>query len=76
MANNDYGWNPGNEIPPSLQPMVGLAMALQSSLPAREFIKNFALSAYKCGFDDATFAAQMNQMMSGDEEKGGSDADL
>lgn len=76
MANNDFGWQPGNEIPPSLQSMVRFAISLQSSRNAREFLTNFALSAYKCGFDDAAFMAQMNQMMSEDKQKGGrNDAD-
>ena len=63
-TNSDHGWQPCGEIPPSIQGMVAFAVSLQKSPAAREFLTNFALCAYKCGFDDATFAAQMNQMMS------------
>lgn len=62
-TNSNHGWQPNGELPPSIQGMVAFAVSLQSSCAARKFLTNFALCAYKCGFDDATFAAQMNQMM-------------
>lgn len=62
-ANSNQGWQPCGEIPPSIQGMVAFAVSLQSSRAAREFLTNFALNAYKCGHDDATFDAYMDQMM-------------
>lgn len=39
------------------------ARSIQSTYQAQEFVTRLALCAYKCGHDDATFTARMNQMM-------------
>ena len=39
------------------------AASIQSTYQAQEFVTGLALCAYKCGHDDATFTARMNQLM-------------
>ena len=64
MANSrNLGWQPSGDLPPSIAGMVMFARSVQSTYQAQEFVTRLALCAYKCGHDDATFAARMNQMM-------------
>lgn len=64
MANSrNLGWQPSGDLPPSIAGMVMFARSVQSTYQAQEFVTRLALCAYKCGHDDANFAARMNQMM-------------
>ena len=68
---SNQGWQPNGELPPSIKGMVMFARQLQTPMLAQDFVTQLALCAYKSGFDDATFEAQMNQMMN----ERGTDAD-
>ena len=64
MANSrNLGWQPSGDLPPSIAGMVMFARSIQSTYQAQEFVTRLALCAYKCGHDDATFTARMNQLM-------------
>lgn len=64
MANSrNLGWQPSDDLPPSIAGMVMFAQSIQSTYQAREFVISLALCAYKCGHDDATFTERMNQLM-------------